>query len=1137
MENDTQRKDRAPVENATLSTSSSSDYSRPVALVQSKASPVSATHRVTIDTLAGWFKLPTVGTKDGPAWVPADIEKGPRKAERVKSLSFLVLDVEADADPVKDENGDPVKDKHGDIVKRITGPLPPAPAELLAELDLHGWRALMHTSYSHAVGNPRYRLALDLSRPLLPSELKGLGLHVAATLGISDCFDSACLDAARLFYLPRCPADRVDLYVFGSSDGESLDVDSLLSDAQRIEAARKAATNKRTAGRTGSVIQAFNAAHDIATLLERHGYTRKGRRRWIWADSTTGVPGVRLLPDSTPERIYSSHGGDPLNDGHAHDAFDCWRLLEHGGDVQRAVKEAARLLGMDTQQQPKAKATGAGERLANALHDEAITLAKDYAKSCAGTWWVKHFQDDDEYVFLANFTAEIVAETTLDDGAERRRRLEITGAINGRPLPTATVASGDFAALGWVGEQFGSAAHIAPGHSIKDRLRYAIQVLSTATQYRTVYQHTGWREIDGQWLYLTPTAAIGAAGAVEGIDVDLPGTLSDYALLPTAGGAADAARASLGMLDCAPASIAVPLFLAPYRAMLSEALPGDFSLFMSGVTGSRKTEMAAIVQAHFGDAWHGKRLPAAWSSTANSLERAAFLAKDAVMVVDDFCPTGTTTDIARFHTGADRLLRAQGNRAGRQRMNPDGTLRPAYYPRGLIVATGEDIPRGQSLRGRLLILEFDSHTVDLSALSAMQDHAATGRLAESAGAFAQWLAPRMGELKKSLPAMRNQLRSEITATAHSRHPDTLAGLVLTAQLFAQFATEHGVVLSADWETNITQALLQAGADQQQAVASEEPAGRFVRLIHSALSAGLCHVRQKNGIDPSISEDMTAFGWQLRHFGGGDFAHDEQVPQGPCIGWFDDGGLYLDPDAAYRTATRYASDQGQALPLTPRALFKALDNKGRLVTKNTGRTTVKCRIGDGATKNVLHLHPMPMRNCGNNGNSGNNGTKAADSYEEYVFPQTGTGTGTTGTTGTGTGTDPVGGDAENDACSRFVPAVPAMFPQAFCEREQKNARNTMINNDISQPVPVVPVVPANAHIPPHKLLVASIMTAVSASPAGIVREDLERTVARSHPKAGALIRASVDRLLLAGDIAPTNGRIVLARAATAKEGWC
>ena len=759
-----------------------------------------------------------------------------------------------------------------------------------------------------------------------------------------------------------------------------------------------------------------------------------------------------------------------------------------------------------------------------------------YSATKSGTFWVKRQEDgNDEHVFLANFTAEIVAETTIDDGAERKRRMEIAGSINGRPLPPATVASGEFAALGWVGEQWGSAAHIAPGHGKKDRLRYAIQVLSESTQHRMVYQHTGWREIGGQWVYLTPTAVIGAAGAVGGIDVDLPGTLADYALMPApADTAAAAARASLGVLSCAPAPIAVPLFLAPYRAMLGEALPGDFSLFLAGVTGSRKTEMAAIAQAHFGEAWHGKRLPAAWSSTPNSLERAAFLAKDAVMVVDDFCPTGTTADIARFHTGADRLLRAQGNRAGRQRMNADGTLRPAYHPRGLIVATGEDIPRGQSLRGRLLILEFDSATVDLGALSTMQAHASTGRLSAAAGAFAQWLAPRMGELKKSLPVMRNQLRSEITATAHSRHPDTLAGLMLTSQLFAQFATDHGVVLPAEWQADITNALLQAGADQQQAVASEEPAGRFVRLVHSGLSAGLCHVRRKDGREPYAAEDMTAAGWQLRHLGSGEHAHDEWLPQGPCIGWFDDNGLYLDPDAGYRSAARFASDQGQALPLTPRALFKALDNRGHIVTKNPGRTTVKHRFGDGTTKSVLHLFPIPMRNCGNNGNNGNNSTKADDFHEKNVFPFAGTGkelSGTTGTgTGTGTGTDPVG----TDDCSRNVPAVPAMFPQAFSEREQKNACNTLTSKENLQPVPVVPVVPANENIPTNNFagvalspVARTVKDTLRSCPGGMKREDLERVVLTGRQTAGpALIRATIDNLLLAGEIVPTAGRIAL-----------
>ena len=145
---------------------------------------------------------------------------------------------------------------------------------------------------------------------------------------------------------------------------------------------------------------------------------------------------------------------------------------------------------------------------------------------------------------------------------------------------------------------------------------------------------------------------------------------------------------------------------AIYRAPLGEPSPIDFALHLAGPTGAFKTELAALAQAHFGAAFNGRHLPASWADTANMLEKKAFLAKDAVLVVDDFAPTGTTTDVQRLHREADRLFRAAGNRAGRARMRADGGSRPTYYPRGLIISTGEDIPSGQSLRARLLVLEL-----------------------------------------------------------------------------------------------------------------------------------------------------------------------------------------------------------------------------------------------------------------------------------------------------------------------------------------------------------------------------------------------------------------------------------------------
>lgn len=121
---------------------------------------------------------------------------------------------------------------------------------------------------------------------------------------------------------------------------------------------------KSRPGPDGSVIGSFNERFTISELLERHGYVRQGGR-YLAPASTSGVPGVALVRDEGGrERLYSHHASDPLADGHAHDAFGVYCLLEHGGDVKAAVREAAALLGVPkTTHAPNVREAPWGERL------------------------------------------------------------------------------------------------------------------------------------------------------------------------------------------------------------------------------------------------------------------------------------------------------------------------------------------------------------------------------------------------------------------------------------------------------------------------------------------------------------------------------------------------------------------------------------------------------------------------------------------------------------------------------------------------------------------------------------------------------------------------------------------------------
>ncbi|MGZ8942634.1 MAG: AAA family ATPase [Methylobacter sp.] len=73
-------------------------------------------------------------------------------------------------------------------------------------------------------------------------------------------------------------------------------------------------------------------------MLLRNGYKQKAKDRFIRPGSESKAPGAAIMRNCADgiERVYS-HAGDVLNDGYSHDAFDCMRLLEHGGDWNKAL--------------------------------------------------------------------------------------------------------------------------------------------------------------------------------------------------------------------------------------------------------------------------------------------------------------------------------------------------------------------------------------------------------------------------------------------------------------------------------------------------------------------------------------------------------------------------------------------------------------------------------------------------------------------------------------------------------------------------------------------------------------------------------------------------------------------------------
>jgi hypothetical protein len=561
-------------------------------------------------------------------------------------------------------------------------------------------------------------------------------------------------------------------------------------------------------------------------------------------------------------------------------------------------------------------------------------------------------------VALANWHGRIVEEVVRDDGAERRIFLAVEGAlVNGAPLPRVEIAADAFAWMRWPVEHWGARAVVLAGPSTADNLRCALQLLSGDVPRRTVYGFTGWHQIGGAWLYLHAGGAIGADGPAPGVEVALPGMLAGFQLPAPPEGAALAAagKASLSLLDgLAPDRIMFPLLAAVYRAALGEApAPIDFSLFLAGPTGAGKTALAALCQQHYGAGLDARHLPGSWISTGNSLEALAFAAKDALLVVDDFAPRGAAAEKQRQEREADRILRAQGNRAGRGRCNPDGTTRPVRPPRGLILSTGEDLPAGHSLRARMLVLEVSRADVPLAALTAHQQAAAADLLAQALAGFLRWLAPRYTGLGASLPRERAALRDRaLTEAGSPRTPGIVADLALGLRLFLEFAEDTGTITGGQREELSRRgwpALLEAADRHGDPMRDAEPTARFLRLLSAALVSGRAHLASPDGREP---EQPAGWGWRQEG------AHDGPAwrPQGRRIGWLDGADLYLEPEAAYAAAQELGREQNEFLPGSLRALAKSMKDKGLLASwdQKRQRNTTRRALEGMKDREVLHL---------------------------------------------------------------------------------------------------------------------------------------------------------------------------------------
>ena len=546
-------------------------------------------------------------------------------------------------------------------------------------------------------------------------------------------------------------------------------------------------------------------------------------------------------------------------------------------------------------------------------------------------------QNSDYSEKLSNFAPYITREITQDDGLETTTRVALRGLHeSGKELPEIEIDAAELAAFNWLPKHWGMDCILEVGRGVKDVVRYAIQTTASKAERQTVYTVTGWRKLNGEWVYLMPgdeVHTVSLSGKMQGYGFTEDASAVDLALLArlmTAGPVTEVILFPLLAL----------VFLSPLNHFLKLAgCEPKFVLFLIGRTGTRKSSLAALMLSFFGH-FTAADLPMSFQDTANSITYHSFALKDVLTCIDDFHPA-TRYEEQKQTATAQNILRAYGDRVGRGRLRPDCSPMDARPPQGNAIVTAEFPPDiGESGTARYFALELTPADVDLSVLSFFQTQAAEGVFARCMFRFVNWLKESWLQepdapggllllLKENFRWYREAFRKSGIA-CHGRVAETVAWLRIGFDYLLMFLEAQNAldpVTGSALADRFREQLYELAKRQAANIAEDRPAVRFLRKLIGMLEAGQVGVLPK--------DEPQAF-----------------VPSN-WIGYEDKQCWYLFSDPTHKAVKELCERQGESFTISCKALLNALGEEGCLDISQ-GQNTKNIRI-NGRTKRFACLY--------------------------------------------------------------------------------------------------------------------------------------------------------------------------------------
>lgn len=582
-------------------------------------------------------------------------------------------------------------------------------------------------------------------------------------------------------------------------------------------------------------------------------------------------------------------------------------------DLKKAVEKGAK-------KRAKEEATGQRE-MTPATIDDVPDVVKPYYDNLANvdTEWLSkdgyiHTSDKDGNDVLVSNAVPIIEEKLIvDGGLNKEVYYKISVVIRNKEiLDPIIVSANEFKSATWFHKRISHKA-ILFQNSYYESVRRLVQILAETAPICTVIESSGWKNVGTDEILNHVFCYSGGylGGNADEIKVKEMNELRGYNFVPDVEELKECYEAYQTLETLIPERKEIMLALISHafgsvlvHKLDTESIMPKHLIWLYGCSGSFKTSVALVILSLFGLM---ENPPATFNDTTNSIEKKMYLAKDSLLLVDDYCPASTIAEANQKNSKASIVTRGIGDRIGKARAGSNMVLRPEYRPRGNVLVTGEDCPTGFSTTSRHISIALNRGDVDVNKLTWLQNN---GHLLNSLMVyFILWVKEAIMDnpeckLKPRIIEVRDEASN---SNHHRRFAMSVAHLQLGYEILMKFFVEKEI-LSQEEANEKCQMSLQAykmlAEEQNRLMANEDVADKFMTALAEMISTRT--IEPKNVDLPKT------------------------ILNNNVLCYDDDENYYFVPSSTFAEVIRFYQQKNEPIMMTERMMWKMLDDKKYLI---------------------------------------------------------------------------------------------------------------------------------------------------------------------------------------------------------------